>query len=339
MHARLFLAWLAIAIIAVLAQSSNEYDEESDDVPLKVRSALAEEALGVLDEHGEKVDVSLDGYDHDLVARDLEDEPTIEGLEGRDAGLDYEALRKLGRMKPHHVQHHARDDEDDQDDVTPYVDLDPEDEDDDEDADAPFADDEPDPVGDADKVSQPPIAERAAGDDDEDFEEVFDDEEDDEEVEQGEPGSYDSGLYERSFGLDSEDEEIDYSLEGYDPSILRRGEDDDDEFDEETFDFHSFLSESPDSPASASGAHISERDIAADADEDFEGSTDEWYQDERRNARYVELDPEPTVLVGKPLQAKRDIVPDVDEDDEGEGTFSPTEETEESEEDDRWFNE
>ncbi|KAK4503671.1 hypothetical protein PRZ48_004586 [Zasmidium cellare] len=336
MHARFFLAWLAIAIIAVLARASNEYDDEVEDpdgIPLKVRSALAEEALGLLHEHGENIDVSLDGYEHKLVARDLEDEATIEGLDARDAGLDYEALRKLGRMKPHHVQHQARDDaeddEDDEYDDTPYVDLDPEDED--------AADREPDPVVEANEATQPQVSERAVGDDEEDFEEVFGDEEDEEEdeVESEEPGSYDSGLYERSFGSEDEDEDeddqedIDYSLEGYDPRVLRRGEDDDDEFDEETFDFHSFLSESPDSPASVSGAHISERDIAADADEDFEGSTDEWYLDERRNARYTE--PEPTVLKGKPLQAKRTVEED---DDEDEGAFLPAEEVDDADEDD-----
>lgn len=328
MHARLFLVWLAIAIIAVAGQRDayyEEYDddmEDSDGVPLKVRGALAEEALGVLHEHGEDVDVSLDGYDHNLVARGLDDEPIVSGHEDRDAGLDNEALRKLGRMKPHYVQHHARDDDeddedgDDQDDDTPYVDLDPEDEDEDEDADVTFANIVPDPAGDSDELAQPPISARGVEGAEDDSEEVYGDDFD----EEYEPGSYDSELYARSYGLDSEDgEEVDYSLEGYDPSVLRRGEEDD-EFEEEDFDSHSFLGESGDSPASAPGAHISERDIAANADEGYDGTADEW---EERNARYVGKEPEPTAIAGKPLQHKRAVVEEVDEDDEdGEATFS-----------------
>lgn len=294
MYARLYLAWLAIAIIAVFCQSYNEYDddlEDSDSVPMKIRNALAEEAFGVLDEHGEEVDVSLDGYDHDLVARDLEDEPVIEGHEARDAGLDSEALRKLGRMKPHYVQHEARDadvedDEDDEDDDAPYVDLDPEDEDEDED----YGDEATnsgivqDPtIHSPDELAQSSIAARGV-DDEDDFEESFADEDDEDE----EPGSYDSGLYSRSL---EDDDEVDYSLEGYDPSVLRRGEGDGEEdFDEEALD----------------------------------DSAEEWYSSERRNARYEDdEDAEPTVLIGRPLQAKRTVAPEVElDEDEDDGAFS-----------------
>lgn len=332
MHARLFLAWLAIAIIAVAGQSGESYEdeiEESDGVPLKVRSALAKEALDVMHEHGEDVDISLDGYDHDLIAGDLRDDPATEGLEARDAGLDSEALRKLARMKPHYVQHQARDEEEDdeedeEDDDTPYVDLDPEDENEDEDADVTFANIVPDPAGDDDELAQPPIEARDVedADDDEDSEEVFGDDLD----EDNEPGNYNSELYARDFDPEDGEENIDYSLEDYDPALLRRRQDGaNDDFDEDNFDFHSFLSESPDSPASASGSRISERDIAADADESFEGPADEWYNSGRRNARYLDEGPEQErkVFLGRPLQFKRDIVEEsFSGDEEPEGAFS-----------------
>lgn len=294
MYARLYLAWLAIAIIAVFCQSFKEYDEDLEDfdsVPMKIRNALAEEAFGVLDEHGEKVDVSLDGYDHDLVARDLEDKPVIKGHEARDAGLDNEALRKLGRMRPRYVQHEARDadvedDEDDEDDDTPNVDLDPKDEDEGKDhgPDATSAGIAPDPkTHEPDELAQLPVATRDVHDED-DFKESYAEEDDENE----EPGSYDAGLYSRS---SEHDDEIDYSLEGYNPSVLRRGEDGDDEdFDEEAFD----------------------------------GSTGKWYSSERRNARSEDdEESEPNVLLGEPFQVKENVVPEVElDDDEDDGAFS-----------------
>jgi hypothetical protein len=87
-------------------------------------------------DHGsDEVDYSLEGYDHELVARGLaddneeEDDDIDDGdLETRDAAaqdtgilagaVPKNILKKLGRMKSHHVQHAKRSDHEDGEDET-----------------------------------------------------------------------------------------------------------------------------------------------------------------------------------------------------------------------------
>ncbi|KAK4626320.1 hypothetical protein CLAFUW4_04486 [Fulvia fulva] len=177
--------------------------------PLDIRDTLADEAINMIHEYGQGVDVSLDGYDHDAVARDVEDGP----LENVERGLGFEAARRLGRMKPHYVQHGERDEEveidEDGEDDGPWVDLDAYDEGDVEERDA---DDED--VGDGLKdEGDTPLVTFERDVEDEDPGDGLDDE-----------GDTPLVTLERDVEDEGDDahDDIDTSLEGYDHSLLDR---------------------------------------------------------------------------------------------------------------------
>lgn len=70
----------------------------SERAPLHIRDELTRQAVDLVHEHGQDVDLSLEGYNHDLVAR---------SLDKRDPGLRLGQSGKnmLSRMRPHHVAH------------------------------------------------------------------------------------------------------------------------------------------------------------------------------------------------------------------------------------------
>jgi hypothetical protein len=80
MHHKIAYAGLAVAILAV---SNSVAIAKETDHHLAARAELADEAAAIQKDFGDKVDVSLDGYDHELVARGVGEDVDY-SLEGYD---------------------------------------------------------------------------------------------------------------------------------------------------------------------------------------------------------------------------------------------------------------